>query len=528
MACNDAEITPYDKSKTECNEAFDFAQWVESNELLPVKSLMIKHNLNTTDALSLTSPQYIQLLSDPALFQTKSNFISKIHKAIQSFTDANRSQSLDDFIVISEAERSVMDKLKQYIIELDKIEKNMKELKEKYPQSIQRIYTERDSQIEQAQQKINDTFNSIKDELNKRQQDLLDELIKMKEGNISIDDMKEIQLFEQVEKAVKIQKTKINNNLKLCNDTVITQKNKEREKRKQFILNIGQKCDKECNIQIQNMVINKQKVQELITKNNEYCVNISCNINEGKYKDLLESIHNLGVIENSEHKEITQVIIDDSTNFAITDDSFEEKDNKSNNLKVTTKQLYNIVNQWQQKYDNQINTFNIDTSKKCQLFENKYTHLMNSIERCKQKYDILAVSNRNLQKQNHNQSKEILKWQNKHNTIVETQFKLKTKYNTILNSLIFSRNSKFRWCKEEKEQYILVKELDKKQKTYISSKGMMKTVNDVCCQMENTVDVTQIYKWISVFRDTYEFATNSTDWTFDHWNSQLKHDHIQQ
>eukprot|EP01084_Bolivina_argentea_P095428 171574_1 len=92
-----------------------FVECVKQNELDDVKELLLKHSMNTANALSPTSNEFRNLIGDPQLLITKSHFIPKIYDAmskLQTKIQENNPTSVKT-VVISESENDVINGIKE-------------------------------------------------------------------------------------------------------------------------------------------------------------------------------------------------------------------------------------------------------------------------------------------------------------------------------------------------------------------------------------------------------------------------------
>eukprot|EP01084_Bolivina_argentea_P009183 17175_1 len=323
MSCYDLDAEGQTKP-TQNTPTFLFDQWIELHGLTPVKNLLCKYKMNTLNTLSLTSTEYIKFMSDPELLQNKSEYIPKVLRAIKSLASyGNNSANISSTneytvsdtshttnIIISQVEQDAIHKVKQNIIELDKLEINSNGLKMNYSQSIKRIQNEKEKQIQSAKQQINETFNNLRNALDMRQQHLLQQLNKAASNNKDdYTDIKEdTDPFQAVNNEIAIQRSKLNDELQLFNDTIKLQQSRTAQKRQEIILMMAKQSDEEFNTAIQTIQQQHNKMRKLISDKNDKIINIYYNHKEAKYDNLLNKINNFGAVNKRDDADSEEVL----------------------------------------------------------------------------------------------------------------------------------------------------------------------------------------------------------------------------
>eukprot|EP01084_Bolivina_argentea_P024964 46465_1 len=182
---------------TDEGEDFNFDSWISQNSLSDIKNIFIKHNATSLSSLSLTSPALQSVMTDQQLLLKHSTKIPLIMIAIQKLPDTSPRMK----ILIQEDEDIVMEQLKENIYTLEKMKTEFKSLKQKLPQSVERVKNIKMEQIQKTINKINKICNDITNAVKARQNLLVQQLESIKtesikeQKNNNDDDVKEYDLL---------------------------------------------------------------------------------------------------------------------------------------------------------------------------------------------------------------------------------------------------------------------------------------------------------------------------------------------
>eukprot|EP01084_Bolivina_argentea_P271750 462478_1 len=158
---------------------FDFEAWIDTNGLKEIKDHFIKYNMTTVDTISTESKEFAKFIADPTLLSAKSQFIPKIFSAIQAvqLQKQNSGSSNKPIVcIISEKENDIINSMKSNLKQVENMEIQYDELRQKSTQSLLCLAQNKNTQIKEARQKIQNTINECIRALKLKEKQLLNKL----------------------------------------------------------------------------------------------------------------------------------------------------------------------------------------------------------------------------------------------------------------------------------------------------------------------------------------------------------------
>eukprot|EP00483_Globobulimina_turgida_P008214 UN08230 len=197
---------------------FNFDAWVHANNLAEIKDLFIKHKATTPQTFKFTSQQFKNLMVDPQLF-AKSYMIPRVYDAMQKIHVYDQPKQR---VVITEDEEIAMEEMKENLRKAKDVEKELNDLKEKYPKSLKRIKDVKLREIQQTKNKINKSFQDLKNALYVKRVNLLKKVqqIEQQQENESCDDKKENDVLSNCAKDLRSERQSISKALQICNNMI--------------------------------------------------------------------------------------------------------------------------------------------------------------------------------------------------------------------------------------------------------------------------------------------------------------------
>ena len=229
-------------------KAFDFDQWLDTNNLSQFKQLFIKHKMTTFDSINTSHTNFALLLSEQQIIQ--SNTLSSLVMSIQKLhfdpdtlpskqqaepatdtydtppipAETENSGSMDNkqYIVVSQDEHQVLTNLKHSLNEVKNIKSQLTEIQNNYTLNKNKVENNKKIYIEKCKEKINTTFWNMIQIIKNRQQYLLkhiDEIyLNHLNGNSNGVD---IQLnFNDIVNEINHHEKYIHNQMEQCNDLI--------------------------------------------------------------------------------------------------------------------------------------------------------------------------------------------------------------------------------------------------------------------------------------------------------------------
>eukprot|EP00484_Ammonia_sp_Unknown_P027519 CAMPEP_0197030948 /NCGR_PEP_ID=MMETSP1384-20130603/10068_1 /TAXON_ID=29189 /ORGANISM="Ammonia sp." /LENGTH=379 /DNA_ID=CAMNT_0042460389 /DNA_START=57 /DNA_END=1196 /DNA_ORIENTATION=+ len=280
----------------ECDteETFNFDEWVIDYGLSEIKPLLIEYNATTLDVLTLRSPTMEQLMSDPRLLD-KEHMLPVIMKALADNVI---------HIIVSEEENRVATEIDEHLASLASMRQKVKELSVQYPVSKQVVDEQNVQHMAHTKAQINEVFDILTEQMNRRRQLLLDELdfTEREEHNVSVTLLDCLVSIKSLEKFLS-QKERAYHRL------IFTHLDEDRATRKREILKMGQLIENEygeTNLMLQAKLF---EVEEKIEKNRKYTPQLRFVIDERLYSSMLAAIKQFGIIDTQRNSVLVDGVV---------------------------------------------------------------------------------------------------------------------------------------------------------------------------------------------------------------------------
>eukprot|EP01084_Bolivina_argentea_P130670 230678_1 len=300
-----------DTTAMEGETLFNFDHWITENGLNDIRHVFIKHDMITTEALSMHSESFKKFICDPQLMTNHSHLMPIAISAMQNLATyvPPTPSSLDSFVVISEEENAVMESIKCNISKLSQIETELHELKVQYPESIEKRRNEELKQIENAQNKVMHTFDKISHALSIKKQIILKKLDNVKHDVTSEDkdkdqvQCKELNVLTSSLQTIDTSRALLTQKLDECTNKITAttdNQTKTIKNRKDAIVSIGKETKKRFDKTEKELKKNTESAKRMI---DHIDVNIDFVVNQKAYDKILNKINHIGVVRNASRME---------------------------------------------------------------------------------------------------------------------------------------------------------------------------------------------------------------------------------
>eukprot|EP01083_Nonionella_stella_P177234 622294_1 len=225
---------------------------------------------------------------------SNSDLMPAVIQAIQKLTRSATSP----FIVISEAENTVMKRIGSNLNTLKELRTELDVLQRKYPQSVTKIRNQKLNQIETAYNKVNQTFDAITNALNKKRQGILNELNDLKaqitpQSVNGTECKRQMDLLASSLKNIDISTQYLSQTLNECKSKI---KSQTMTNRKEDVMSMGQKSNETFNITENEVDQVRDHVQSIIDSNNNARNNVEFVMNTESHNVILAKVNDIGVL----------------------------------------------------------------------------------------------------------------------------------------------------------------------------------------------------------------------------------------